>query len=236
MMTDEPRHIRLIGIASGDSDTFFEAGALRELSQELLSPDALRLDPNLLHRCQSWIVESVSDVLQQTQLFNGHEDPGVYTGKSLLLSSRPGVLSASKGLAGIALMLLRLWRSKDVIFGQSSDSPTWDGLTALQWAHKYIVHAQYVTERKGRRGRLKEAGFYGSNIGVHCVFAAIHLEMGDEMAASRVISRVLDAYDRFDLDAIPSESLYGLSGYCLPPERSDDPRFLFLSGLLSSSN
>ncbi len=82
MMVDEPRYIRLSGIASTNFNEIFEPSAFDALSRELLGPSSLQLNPVMLNRCRDWIDESVSEVLQNTMDFDGHEDAGVCTGGS----------------------------------------------------------------------------------------------------------------------------------------------------------
>lgn len=87
MMVDEPRYIRLSGSASTNFNEIFEPAVFDALSRELLGPSSPQLNPARLDRCRDWIHESVSEVLQNTMDFDGHEDPGVYTGGSCTMSS-----------------------------------------------------------------------------------------------------------------------------------------------------
>ena len=111
-------------------------------------------------------------------------------------------------------MFLKLWRLRDSLCQVTPKTLDWHGMNALEWAHKYIVQARYLSERShAQHGRLKHAGFYGSKIGVYCVYAAVHLEKGDENSADNAILCVLEAYDVMDRDAVGCDVLYGLSGY-----------------------
>lgn len=111
-------------------------------------------------------------------------------------------------------MFLKLWRLRDSLCQGQLKNVEWNDIYALEWAHKFIVQARYLSERsRVQHGRLKHAGFYGSEIGVFCMYAAVLLEKGDETSAERAIMHVLEAYDSMDRDAVGCDTLYGLSGY-----------------------